>query len=505
MADEECDSEPWSFDLPDVPNRPKIHFPSDLVFPILMDIMNLQAALAEREHVQEFLSRHRIGLVTLLFTDIVGSTQLKQTLGDTQAVFNIQRHHALVRETLNSFQEAEEISTAGDSFFIIFAKPSDAVKFALVLQAHLRQSAEQTGLAVSDRIGIHLGEVFIEKREDSTKPKDLYGIQVDTCARVMSLAGGSQILMTRSPFDNARQVLRGQELAGLGELAWLNHGPYVLKGLEEPVEICEVGEVGHAPLRVPVSSDKAHRHVSADQEPVLGWRPAVQQKVPGTQWVLERKLGEGGFGEVWLGRHEALKERRVFKFCFRADRVRMLKREVTLFRLLKERVGEHPNIVGVQDVYFNEPPYYLIMDYAEALDLRLWCEAQGGILNAPLEVRLEIVAQVAEALQAAHDAGVIHRDVKPSNILMHSQPSTGNSQLTAKLTDFGIGQVVSAETLAGVTRLGFTQTLLPSGSAQAGTQIYMAPEVLAGKPASPRSDLYSLGVVLYQLFSLQLP
>src|SRR5207247_5819160 len=116
-----------------------------------------------------------------------------------------------------------------------------------------------------------------------------------------------------------------------------------------------------------------------------------------------------------------------------------------------------------------------------------------------VETRLEIVAQVADALQAAHEAGVIHRDVKPSNILV-SQPSTPNSQLSAKLTDFGIGQVVSQEALAGMTRLGFTQTMLsPGSSTQTGTHLYMAPELLAGKSASTRSDIYSLGVVLYQL------
>jgi len=89
-----------------------------------------------------------------------------------------------------------------------------------------------------------------------------------------------------------------------------------------------------------------------EAEPVLGWRPAAGQVVPNTQWVLEEHLGYGGFGEVWLGRHQKLKEQRVFKFCFRADRVRSLKREVTLFRLLKERIGGHPNIVGVQEVFF---------------------------------------------------------------------------------------------------------------------------------------------------------
>jgi serine/threonine protein kinase len=143
----------------------------------------------------------------------------------------------------------------------------------------------------------------------------------------------------------------------------------------------------------------------------------LEQKVPGTEWVLEKKLGEGDFGEVWLGRHEKLKDRRVFKFCFRADRVRSLKREVTLFRVLKDRVGHHPNIVGIQEVFFDEPPFYIVMDYAEATDLRAWCE-KAGFENISVARRLEIVAQVADGLQAAHEAGVIHRDVKPSNILI---------------------------------------------------------------------------------------
>ena len=414
-------------------------------------------------------------LVALLFTDMVGSTQLKQDLGDHDGLALIQRHHALVREILRQFIAGQEISTAGDSFFLVFGNPSDAVRFALLLHVGLRALTQAAGRPLFDRVGIHVGEVFVESGEGSLKPKDLHGIQVDTCSRLMSLAKANQILMTRSVFDNARQVLRGQDLAGVGPLGWMNHGPYLLKGVEEPLEICEVGEASVGPLTPPPTSEKAHRHASADEEPVLGWRPALEQIVPGTKWTLERKLGEGGFGEVWLGRHDTLKERRVFKFCFRADRVRSLKREVTLFRVLKDKVGQHPNIVGIQEVFFDAPPFYIVMDYAEATDLRAWCEAQGGVGKVPLATRLEIVAQVADALQAAHEAGVIHRDVKPSNILVHTgrssrgnealnfvpaegveknePPHVGCYEVRAKLTDFGIGQVVTQEALAARTQI----------------------------------------------------
>lgn len=452
----------------------------------------------QRLQVQEFQRKHRIGLLTLFFSDIVGSTELKQRWGDPEAIAMIQGHHALVREILNNFKEGELISTAGDSCFLVFAKPSDAVKFSLLLQAKLRARAIQTGKPLFDRIGIHVGEVLIEEAEGGPKPRDLYGIQVDTCARIMSLGKENQILVTRFAFDSARQVLRGQDLNGVGALSWLNHGPYLLKGVEEPLEICEVGETGKAQLSPPASSEKGQRFASPNAEPVLGWRPAIGQTVPGTKWVLQEKLGEGGFGEVWLGLHEILKETKVFKFCFRADRVRSLKREVTLFRLLKERVGHHPNIMGVDEVYFDAPPYYIAMDYAGGKDLISWCAGRGGAGKIPLAVRLEIISQIAEGLEAAHEAGVIHRDIKPSNILLIDQPKGGET-IQVKLSDFGIGQIVSAEALEGITRMGFTQTMISSSSSQTGTLLYMAPELIGGKQASPQSDIYSIGVLLYQL------
>ena len=130
-------------------------------------------ALERRAKVEEFQQKHRVGLLTLLFTDVVDSTKLKQTVGEREGVAAIERHHAAIREVLGEFNEGEEIETAGDSFFIVFTKPSDAVKFSLLVQARLRELAAEAGRLVLDRIGIHVGEVWIRENDGSGKARDL--------------------------------------------------------------------------------------------------------------------------------------------------------------------------------------------------------------------------------------------------------------------------------------------------------------------------------------------
>src|ERR1041385_5630208 len=100
--------------------------------------MEDQFPLGQQSKVEAFGQKHRTALVTLLFTDIVGSTALKQQLGDRAAAELFRRHDDLIRQTLRLFTGAEEIETAGDSFLIVFATPSYAVKFGLMLQAQLR-------------------------------------------------------------------------------------------------------------------------------------------------------------------------------------------------------------------------------------------------------------------------------------------------------------------------------------------------------------------------------
>ena len=203
-------------------------------------------------------NRGRCELVTLLFTDLVGSTALKQRLGDHAGAELIHQHHHLVRTTLAEFPEGEQMDAVGDSFLLIFVTPSAAVKFALTLQKRLREFNEQAPALVQDRMGLHLGEVLIREAGKEAE-KGLVGLNVDLGARVMGLAQGGQILLTRPVFDLARQVLQGQDIEGVGALSWVSHGWYLFKGADEPLEICEVAEAVPGARLPPTTSDKAQK------------------------------------------------------------------------------------------------------------------------------------------------------------------------------------------------------------------------------------------------------
>lgn len=427
-----------------------------------------------------------------LFTDLVGSTDLKRRLGDVQGAHAISEHDALFRQCLAEFS-GEEVDNAGDGFLSFFDRPSDAVRCALAFQQRITSLTINPPLSV--RIGMNMGEA-VQMGASEGRGKYI-GLAVDTAARVMSLGEGGQILMTRSAFDSARSQLL--EAPDGSPLTWLAHGSYLCKGIDDPIEVCEVGIQNSSALKSPKDSDKARRNVAFDEEATLGWRPAPGQEIPHRKnWILESKLGDGGFGEVWLASQKHTHVRRVFKFCFQADRLKGLKREVALFRILKESLGDRGDIAQILDWQFEEPPFFLEAEYTEGGSLIDWAEEQGGIGQIKLEHRLQIVIQVAEALAAAHSVGVLHKDIKPGNILI-SKGRGGAPR--ARLTDFGIGLVTDPNAIKG---RGFTATGVPStvadrSSSGSGTQMYMAPEMFEGKRATTLCDIFALGVMLYQL------
>ena len=198
--------------------------------------------------------------------------------------------------------------------------------------------------------------------------------------------------------------------------------------------------------------------------------------------------GKGGMGEVYLGRDTRLE---------RDVAIKVLPEELgqdTLYRQRLEREAKslsqlsHPHICTLHDIGSEDGVDYLVMEYleGETLEDRL----RRGAL--PLEEVATIGSQIAEAIDAAHRHGVIHRDLKPGNVML--------TRDGAKVLDFGLAKgVVRAGPAVGDTQTPtVTQPLTGEGSIL-GTLQYMAPEQLEGKEADERSDIWGLGAVLYEM------
>ena len=338
-------------------------------------------------------------------------------------------------------------------------------------------------------IGVAVGEIDTGK---SDAFEDAYATHLSTA--LSKIARPNQILVSEAAFELARAHPGQLEAQAL---SWIAHGRFHLKGFDQSIMVHEVGVSGVAPLCEPLESKAAQK--ALDDDLILGWRAAGHQPIPNrAHWVLQRCLGQGGFGEAWLAQHEQTRESRVFKFCYRTDRLRSLQREVTLFRLLRETLGQRDDIARILDWNFARVPYYIESEYTSHGDLVQWAESQGGLTNIPFVLRLDLVAQTARALGSAHAVGVLHKDIKPANILVKS--SDGRPR--AVLADFGIGLVTDPTPLVehSITQLGMTEALAGNvTTTRTGTRRYMAPEILEGQPPTLQADIYSLGVLLYQV------
>jgi tRNA A-37 threonylcarbamoyl transferase component Bud32 len=208
----------------------------------------------------------------------------------------------------------------------------------------------------------------------------------------------------------------------------------------------------------------------------------VQRTVIDNRYTLVEPLGGGGMAEVYLA-HDDVLDRDVALKILRSqyanddEFVERFRREAQSAASLS-----HPNIVSIYDRGRSEDgAYYIAMEHVQRGTLKDRIKRDGAL---PPDVAVGVTLQIADALQAAHENGVIHRDIKPQNVLVSR---TGD----VKVTDFGIARAASSP---------LTQT-----SAVLGTAGYMSPEQAMGKPVGPQSDLYSLGVVLYEMLAGELP
>jgi DNA-binding winged helix-turn-helix (wHTH) protein/serine/threonine protein kinase len=262
-------------------------------------------------------------------------------------------------------------------------------------------------------------------------------------------------------------------------------------GDEDHPVIVTVPRVGYR-LAVPVCC----KTVAAAAGPELGFKTG--DIVPGReQWRLARPMDISGSSEVWLGENPKTHEQRVFKFAADGVRLKGLKREITISRFLRESLGDRPEFVRILEWNFETPPFFLESEYAGA-NMAEWATAQGGLGKTTLHARLHLLIDIAKAVAAAHDIGVLHKDLKPANILV---VPGANGSWQIKIADFGSASLFDPSRLRalGITNLGFTQTAGLENETLTGTLMYLAPEVLAGQSPSAGADVYALGVLLYQL------
>ena len=216
-------------------------------------------------------------------------------------------------------------------------------------------------------------------------------------------------------------------------------------------------------------------------------------------WSLVERLGIGGHGETWRARHEKTHETRVFKFALDEASLGVLKREITLFRIINDVLGDRARVVRLLDWNLEQLPYFTEAEYVGAGSLVDWSKGLGGIAVIPAAGRLEIVAKIASALAAVHSVGVLHKDLKPSVVFVRTMPG---EPVDMALGNFGGGGILDAGHMdrLGITRLGFTKTIAAS-AVDSTTLTYLAPEILEGHPFTAKSDIYALGIILYQFLA----
>ena len=248
-------------------------------------------------------------------------------------------------------------------------------------------------------------------------------------------------------------------------------------------------------IRQPGASNPENdlRHVTDGLEAPVGFQLG--------KFLIRAELGRGGMGVVYLAEDRAL-NREVALKILPSDRVNEERR----MRFLREARAagriSHPNVIMIYDTGEAEGASYIAMEYVEGRTLRAVLKELAGA-PLPLAEALRISRAIAEGLESAHAVGVLHRDLKPENVMLSHSGAV-------KILDFGLAKLAAPSESAGAAReSGSTQRAMTESSDDAlttkgrvlGTPSYMSPEQVTGRPLDLRSDLFSLGVILYEMLT----
>jgi serine/threonine protein kinase/class 3 adenylate cyclase len=400
----------------------------------------VDALLKARAEIDEQLRQHKNAL-TVLFTDVVGSTGFFERNGDTAGLVMIHRHDQTAKQAIAQ-HHGKVVKMIGDSAMAEFPDPGSAVRAAVEIE---RQFFKLNATLPEDqrvqvRIGLHTGVGF-------HKENDIFGDVVNVASKIVRRAAAAQILISRALHE---AIADDQDL----HCRWLNR--LTIDGRTEKEDLYEV-----------VWTDpEAYREM---QDKMSSSSP-----IPPRYEVLSQ-IGAGGMGILYKVRDLETSEivaLKVLKPEIASDPEvqENFKRELCLARKIT-----HKNVCRIYDFSRSNGTACTSMELIEGESLSAKLCRSGAL---PLTEAMDIARQVCAGLQEAHAQGIVHRDLKPANVMV----DRGG---TVKIMDFGIARMMHRDG--------------PMTGTIVGTPEYMAPEQAEMKPVSPATDIYALGLLLYEM------
>ncbi len=401
---------------------------------------NVDALLKARAEIDEQLRKHKNAL-TVLFTDVVGSTRFFERNGDTAGLVMIHRHDELAACAIQQY-EGTVVKTIGDSAMAEFPNPGAAVRAAVeierqFLKLNLTLPEDQR---VEVRIGVHTGVGF-------RRGNDLFGDVVNVTARIVKRTAPAQILISRPMYE---AVSKESDL----HCRWLSK--LTIDSRTEQEDIFEVVW----------TEAEAYRQVRE--------RLTATSHIPPRYEVLSQ-IGTGGTGIVYKVRDLETSEIVALKvlkpeIASDPDVQENFKREMCLARKIT-----HKNVCRIHEFNRLNGTAYTSMELVEGESLLSRLYRVGSL---PLNEALDIARQICAGLREAHAQSIVHRDLKPANIMVDRNG-------TVKIMDFGIARMVQRDG--------------PMTGTIVGTPAYMAPEQAELKPVSSCTDIYAVGLLLYEM------
>jgi serine/threonine protein kinase/class 3 adenylate cyclase len=389
-------------------------------------------------------------LAAIMFADIVGYSRMMGE-NETLTVNLIQEYENIVTPIIENYN-GKILKKMGDGLFCEFSSALEAVDCANQMHSALDSynQTKQHKFLLTIRVGIHLGDVV-------TKGDDLYGDGVNVAARIEPIAPPGGICISQSIHS---------VISNHSKYEFVSLGKRTLKNIKRMHNLYLV---------------KTGYEIEKTPKPSGGESILVGQVID--NYEIVKVLGYGGMGTVFKAIDQNLEKEVALKLM--DSRLSNDKEFINRFRTegKSQALLQHPNIVAVHTLRGTDLGMFLVMEYVEGETLGRKIQSSGSI---SWQNALPIFKQIISAIEHAHSKGVIHRDIKPNNVIIDV---TGK----VKITDFGLARVQHD---FGVTKTGYS----------GGTFVYSAPEQIKDfKKADNRSDIYSIGMTFYEVLAGKLP